>query len=641
MSLGQSQQPGETWRDVVRQARALLSSRLCVRIAVMVFLGILAVEAAILIPSYYGYKKDLLLRLEDSGHTAVIAGLREHANDDVRDLLIAGRYLARGPRLRGGAIYGTDGEFIGSFGVTPELSLPGILNVEVRRQLSSDGMWYDVRWTPEEIQLPYHVVGRMDASWINGELWAFLLRIVGLVLVISLSVTGLTFVVLGRYILSPMLDLSGRLVAAQKDPDHADRYVALENKNRDELGAMVEALNALLKQVSTLRLRERRENEQRFKDFANAASDWFWEMDETLHFSYFSPRFEKVSGVSPDALLGKTWRAFADISVRSQANLKYVEALRAHMPFRNFEFSYRRADGETSYQSANGNPIFDERGRFKGYRGTGRDVTASHLAGEQLRMAKEVAEAANRAKSEFLANMSHELRTPLNAINGFSELMISSVAGTPGSEKVAGYARDINESGQHLLQVINDILDLSKIEAGKLELYEDTVDIAALLKSCITIMNERIQERGLSFACDLPQEAFYLWGDERKLKQVLINLLSNAVKFTPEGGSVTLEVSASEGDCSIQFRVIDSGIGMSPASIPQIMEPFTQVDSNLNRKYEGTGLGLPLTKALVELHGGRLELRSQLGEGTVAVVCLPAERQVLREDENRVSRQAG
>ncbi len=606
----------------------------------MVFLGILAVEAAILIPSYYRYKQDLLVRLEDSGNTAVIAGLREHANDDVRDLLMAGRFLAQGPRLRGGAIYGADGEFIGAFGVEPELTLPGILNVEVRRQLSSDGMWYDVRWTPEEIHLPYHIVGRMDASWIPGELWAFLLRIVALVLLLSVTVTGLTFIVLGRYILSPMLDLSSRLVAAQKDPDHADRYVALENRNRDELGEMVEALNALLQQVSSLRLRERRENEQRFKDFANAASDWFWEMDETLHFSYFSPRFEKVSGVSPQALLGKTWRAFSDISIRSEADTQYVEALRTHMPFRNFEFSYRRADGEMSYQSANGNPIFNENGRFMGYRGTGRDVTASHLAGEQLRIAKEQAEAANRAKSEFLANMSHELRTPLNAINGFSELMISSVEATPGADKLVGYAKDINESGQHLLQVINDILDLSKIEAGKLELYEDTLDVAVLLKSCMTIINERIQERGLTFTCDIPEESFYLWGDERKLKQILINLLSNAVKFTPEGGSVTLEVSGSD-DCSVSFKVIDSGIGMSPASIPQIMEPFTQVDSRLSRKYEGTGLGLPLTKALVELHGGRLELTSQLGEGTVAFVCLPPERRVLRDEAKQEGRQAG
>ena len=138
MRLGTTQQPGGSWRDAVRQARALLSSRLCVRIAVMVFFGILAVEAAILIPSYYRYKQDLLVRLEDSGHTAVIAGLQKHAHDDIRDLLNAGRYLARGPRLRGGAIYSPDGEFIGSFGETPELSVAAIRATEVRRQLSPE-----------------------------------------------------------------------------------------------------------------------------------------------------------------------------------------------------------------------------------------------------------------------------------------------------------------------------------------------------------------------------------------------------------------------------------------------------------------------------------------------------------------------
>ncbi len=605
----------------------------------MVFFGILAVEAAILVPSYYSYKQDLLIRLEDIGHTAVIAGLREHAHDNTRNLLIAGKGLARGPRFRGGTIYSSSGDLIGGFGVIPDLELLGAQENPTRRRLSPDGKWYDVLWKPEEVKLPYFVVGRMDAGWIAIELKAFLLRIVGLVLLISLSVTGLTFVVLGRYVLSPMLDLSSRLVAAQKDPDHADRYVALENNNRDELGEMIEALNGLLERVSSLRHRERRENERRFKDFANAASDWFWEMDETLHFSYFSQRFQQVSGVAPNALLGKTWRAFSDVRIHSGANLQYVEALRSHMPFRNFEFSYRRADGEMSYQSANGNPIFDETGRFTGYRGTGRDVTASHLAGEQLRAAKEQAEAANRAKSEFLANMSHELRTPLNAINGFSELMIAGATDSLGAEKYVGYAKDINESGRHLLQVINDILDLSKIEAGKLELYEDSLDVLLLLKSCMIIMNERIEERGLAFECEEPDEPLCLWADERKLKQVLINLLSNAVKFTPERGSVTLAVGCTK-EGGISFSISDTGIGMSPASIPQIMQPFTQVDSNLNRKYEGTGLGLPLTKALVELHGGRLELSSQLGEGTTAVVSLPPERRIICEEKKSVGRQA-
>jgi PAS domain S-box-containing protein len=635
MRLGKIQQSGARWRDAAGQLCSLLNSRLCVRIAVIVFAGILMVEAAILIPSYYGYKEDLLVRLEESGKIAVMSGMQEHAHDDFHRLLVAGRSLTQGARLRGGAIYDLSGGLIGTFGDPPELTLAAARENSVRRHLNPECTWYDVLWRPEEVHLPFYLVGRMDASWVSEKLTGFLAWILGLVLLISVSVTGLTFLVLGRYVLSPMLDISNRLIAAQKDPDHAERYVAHESNRSDELGEMAGALNGLLKQVSGLRQRERRENERRFKDFANAASDWFWEMDENLRFSYFSPRFQQVSGLSPNALLGQTWRAFRDVRVKFEDNFQYVEALRSHMPFRNFQFSYRRVDGEVSYQSANGNPMFDEKGCFTGYRGTGRDVTASHLAGEQLRVAKEQAEAANRAKSEFLANMSHELRTPLNAINGFSELMISRAGQVQEVGKFVGYASAINESGQHLLQVINDILDLSKIEAGKLELYEDTLDVAALLKSCMTIMNERLHDRGLGFECNMPDEPLYLWGDERKLKQILINLLSNAVKFTPEGGNVTLDVDFSGND-SIEFRVIDTGIGMSPSTIPLILQPFTQAESALHRKYEGTGLGLPLTKALVELHGGTLELRSQLGEGTTAIVALTPDRRIFRNPGQNV-----
>jgi signal transduction histidine kinase len=148
-------------------------------------------------------------------------------------------------------------------------------------------------------------------------------------------------------------------------------------------------------------------------------------------------------------------------------------------------------------------------------------------------------------------------------------------------------------------------------------------------------MNERLHDRGLGFECNMPDEPLYLWGDERKLKQILINLLSNAVKFTPEGGNVTLDVDFSGND-SIEFRVIDTGIGMSPSTIPLILQPFTQAESALHRKYEGTGLGLPLTKALVELHGGTLELRSQLGEGTTAIVALTPDRRIFRNPGQNV-----
>ena len=244
---------------------------------------------------------------------------------------------------------------------------------------------------------------------------------------------------------------------------------------------------------------------------------------------------------------------------------------------------------------------------------------------EMARTAMMEAEAADRAKTEFLANMSHELRTPLNAIIGFSDMMMSGLSGADNPRKFVEYASDIHESGQHLLEVINDILDLAKIEAGELELHEQVVSVQKIAKSCLTIIRERARENGLDLRDDLPTDLPALRADERKLKQILINLLSNAVKFTPEGGEVSLN-GGMHPDGSFWFAVTDSGIGIASEDIPKALAPFWQVDSDLSRRYEGTGLGLPLTKALVEVHGGKMEIESEVGVGTTVTVEFTADR---------------
>ena len=234
-------------------------------------------------------------------------------------------------------------------------------------------------------------------------------------------------------------------------------------------------------------------------------------------------------------------------------------------------------------------------------------------------------------KSEFgahmlVAHMSHELRTPLNAIIGFSDMMRMRLQDTCTDGKILGYVDDINGAGWHLLGVINDILDLSKIEAGRLELTEEEVALTDAVDSCARMIKGQVDEKSIELACDVPATLPKVMADELKLKQVLINLLSNAAKFTPDRGRITIraEVRAS----GIVISVTDTGIGISAEDLPKVFTPFTQLNATVSRKYKGTGLGLPLAKALVELHDGSVTIESTLGEGTTVIVRLPARRVV-------------
>ena len=233
------------------------------------------------------------------------------------------------------------------------------------------------------------------------------------------------------------------------------------------------------------------------------------------------------------------------------------------------------------------------------------------------------AEAANQAKSEFLANMSHELRTPLNAINGFSEIMAGEMFGPLGDERYKGYARDILNSGQHLLALINDILDMAKIEAGKMTLHYEAVDLGEVCQDAIRLMRGRAQECGLTLTLEAP-ETPEIEADYRALKQVLLNLISNAVKFTPEGGSIT--VSATRTGDLIRVAVRDNGIGIAAEDLARLAQPFEQVEGQHSKTTQGTGLGLALTKSLIEMHHGELTMESEPGQGTTVSFTLPIHR---------------
>ena len=237
--------------------------------------------------------------------------------------------------------------------------------------------------------------------------------------------------------------------------------------------------------------------------------------------------------------------------------------------------------------------------------------------------ARDQADAATRAKSEFLANMSHELRTPLNAVIGFSEVLCKEMFGPLGHAKYLEYARDIQASGMHLLELIGDVLDLSKIEAGKLELRREAVDLAELITSAARLIEQKAEEVGLCLEVSLPPDLPLLWADRRAVRQMLINLLSNAIKFTPAGGSVRLAAFADAG--GVRFVVSDTGIGIPEAELGKVLQPFEQASNVAGGGYGGTGLGLPLVKSLIEEHGGSLSIASRLGEGVTVSLHFPAE----------------
>ena len=371
------------------------------------------------------------------------------------------------------------------------------------------------------------------------------------------------------------------------------------------------------------RLRALRDSDDRWRDLTRLVSDIVWECSPEAVITYVSPRVLHLLDYHPHDIVGRPWSFLAGDEDKLTARLS-DPAERA--PFRGLELPLVDKAGRDRRFVVQGLPVFDrESGELTGFRGTAQDISDYVEHEAALLQAVDAADSANRAKSEFLANMSHELRTPLNAIIGFTEMMAAEEFGPIGNERYRDYLGCVLESGRHLLNLINQVLDVAKIEAGRLHLIEDAVDPAGLVHAAVRVVSADATRRGIEIRTDVADSSVHLWADEGKLRQILLNLLSNSLKFTLEGGRV--EISARpDSDGTFLFQVRDTGIGIDPAQFDRVLTPFEQIDSALTRRFAGTGLGLPLSKALAEAHGGSLTLDSALGEGTTVTIRLPADR---------------
>jgi PAS domain S-box-containing protein len=370
-----------------------------------------------------------------------------------------------------------------------------------------------------------------------------------------------------------------------------------------------------------------RESETRYRLLADRSTDMIVLANVDRIRRYVSPGSRRLTGYSPDELTGRLFALILHPEDEPEVMRSFDSVCRGEGDL-TLEYRIRHRDGhwvwiEALMSLAHGAESTDD-GPYVVI--IVRDIGRRKAAERDLLRAKAEAEAASRIKSEFLANMSHELRTPLNAVIGFSEIIRDAMMG-PVDTRYRDYARDIHNSGQHLLSLINDVLDLSKVEVGRLDLRDEPMQIAVVVDSCRRLIAERATRSGVDVVVALADGLPAVSADPLRIKQILLNLLANAVKFTPAGGRVTISAALAE-DGGIEIAVADTGIGMRPADIPVALAPFRQIDDTLTRRFEGTGLGLPLAKKLTELHGGTLDIESAPGVGTTVRVCLPAARVV-------------
>ena len=464
----------------------------------------------------------------------------------------------------------------------------------------------ELRFTPSQYRGA--VLLRLDWGSVRRASAGILWRSVAFTVMLIFGVLLFIYVLIHWTVLRPMKTIQSTM----KRQEQGDRAIRVPPMANDEIGAVAVTLNDMLDSIEKHNLRFRTFIDNSPTAILLKDTEGRYLIANEVWHDWFNPEREDIAGRTVFDFYPK---GHADkVSAQDRQVLELGKPVESELqtPFK---------DGRERTTILQKFPICDPDGRIVAIGGINTDITERKRAEEDLRLALIDAEEANQAKSEFMATMSHELRTPLNAIIGFSKMMARQYFGELGSKKYLEYADDIHASGEQLLHLINDILDLSAIEAGGHSLSKEILSVNDVIADCFPIIAEAAGRKDVGYSVEVPEDLPPFHADRRALRQILLNILSNAVKFTPEGGWIRLAASASNGRLTIEIR--DSGIGISAKDLPNLTDPFKRAESDPYLSQEGTGLGLAIVKALVGLHGGDLDIASEPGEGTTVTVTLP------------------
>ncbi len=598
-----------SWLKVLRQ---MVRHRLARNMLLFVVAAIICIEIIIVLPSYSNYETSLIADTQKRARIAALAAVSPDVTESQQLESALERIMLSDPDVIGVAAFDSQGQLISQRGEAIRYQ-PGDQQIPFE-ELPKYTERHDIYLSSPDLGLGRQLVMRIDISWIWSELDAYLWRILGLVLIICASVGLAVMFYVAQTLIYPLEAIHKKLQHAKQSPSTADEN-PIQHARDDELGETIDLLNDALREISAAQRSNVAFQERRLRDFAAAGSDWFWEMDYQLRFSYFSDQFENVTGVKPEVLLGKTREETGIPNVAQDAWEDHLRALGNREPFRDFTHPRDKPDGSRVWLSISGRPVFTDDGRFIGYRGTGSDITEFYETQRALMDAKEAAEQGNRAKSEFLAIMSHEIRTPMNGIIVMTDLMMESKL----DKRQQRYAQIIQDSGGALMRIINDILDLSRLEARRIMLEQAEFEYSSVMVGVVDILTPQAREKELTLEVDIdPEVQGYYLGDYGRLRQVMVNLVGNAIKFTREG-KVAINIRCIGGEQDrprIRTEVTDTGIGIPEDAIDKLFTSFTQVDASTSRRFGGTGIGLAICRKIVQAMDGEIGVHSIPDQGS-------------------------